>query len=275
MRWTLVTVAALLSLAFHPEARAGTLKCPPDSIKVGNTCIDTYKASVWQVSPSNTALVKRIQQGKVTLADLTAASATQIAPAGTCTDATDYGIGFPANGNWLPVSGSVPPSPGVYAVSIPGVQPSGCATWFQANQACALSGKRLLRNGEWQRAAAGTPDPGTDNGTTDCAVASAHIVNSGSRSSCKSVWGVFDMVGNVFEWVEDWADQATGCGNWPSSFGTDRTCFGDGGSPSSGFPAALVRGGTFDLGTGAGIFAVDALDDPSTSTGIIGFRCAR
>jgi hypothetical protein len=35
---------------------AGTLKCPPDAVKVGNVCIDKYEASVWQVPPSNTAL---------------------------------------------------------------------------------------------------------------------------------------------------------------------------------------------------------------------------
>ena len=102
-------------------------------------------------------------------------------------------------------------------MSIPGVQPSACITWFQANQACLLSGKRLLTNGEWQGAAAGTPDPGTDNGTTDCNIAAAgHPVNTGSRSSCKSAWGVFDMVGNVDEWVADWADLANNCTDWTS-----------------------------------------------------------
>jgi hypothetical protein len=29
-------------------------------------------------------------------------------------------------------------------VSIPGVLPTTCTTWFQAEQACRLSGKRLL-----------------------------------------------------------------------------------------------------------------------------------
>jgi hypothetical protein len=71
-------------------------------------------------------------------------------------------------------------------------------SWFQANQACRLSGKRLLRNDEWHPAAQGTPDPGTDNQTTDCNVGigglGEHAVNTGSRSSCQSSWGVFDMV---------------------------------------------------------------------------------
>jgi hypothetical protein len=111
---------------------------------VGNNCIDTYEASVWQIPLSNTSLVKKVQQGKATLADLTAGGATQLSPTSSCSPG--YPANFPNNGNWTPVLGSNPPSPGVYAVSIPGVHPSACITWFQANQACLLSGKRLLTN---------------------------------------------------------------------------------------------------------------------------------
>src|SRR5262249_27501348 len=56
-------------------------KCPPDSVKVGNVCIDTYEASVWQIPPSNTALVRLVQAGKATLANLTAGGGAQPAPA--------------------------------------------------------------------------------------------------------------------------------------------------------------------------------------------------
>src|SRR5262249_33398940 len=175
---------------------AGTLRCSPDSVKVATTCVDKYEGSVWQIPPSNTSLVKLVQAGKATLAKLTAGGATQLGPAATCGSPSDYGSNFPNTGNWTPVLGSNPPSPGVYAVSVPGVQPSACLTWFQANQACLLSGKRLLTNREWQGAAASTPDPGTDNGTTDCNVGSTFAPsNTGARSNCKSAWGVFDMVG--------------------------------------------------------------------------------
>src|SRR5215468_1424402 len=188
-------------------AGAGTLRCPPDSVKVGNVCIDTYEASVWQIPPSNTVLVKKVEQGKATLADLTGGGATQLGTTPGCTGPTDYGINFPDSGNWTPVVGSSPPSPGVYAASIPGVKPSACISWFQANQACLLSGKRLLTNREWQGAAAGTPDPGhADDQVTTCATDSLAPVNTGSRSSCKSSWGVFDMVGNLQEWVADWVE---------------------------------------------------------------------
>ena len=64
----------------------------------------------------------------------------------------------------------------IYAVSLPGVTPSAFITWFQAQQACTNAGKRLPTNAEWQAAVAGTPDPGPDDGTTDCNTASAFAV---------------------------------------------------------------------------------------------------
>src|SRR5262249_51372994 len=257
--------------------------CPPDSVLVGPTCVDTYEASVWLIDPvNNPALVNKVKQGTVTLADLTTGgvfAATQLAPAVTCTDPGDYGTNFPNTGNWTPVPGSTPPSPGVYAVSVPGVLPSACITWFQANQACLLSGKRLLTNRDWQGAAASTPDPGTDDGTTDCAVASPSPVNTGSRANCKSAWSVFDMVGNVYEWVADWVDDASTCTDWTTSAnipGSDLSCFGGpGGGGVASLPGALLRGGFFSNGTGAGVFAVAANFPPSASDHTIGFRCAR
>src|SRR5207253_634610 len=111
-------------------------------------------------SAGNTALVKRMQAGKATLGELQAAGAVQLG----CTAApyahTAYPVTYPDNGNWVPVPGSIPPSPGVFAASAAGTKPSACTSWLQAVQACAASGKRLLTNEEWQRAAAGTPDLG-------------------------------------------------------------------------------------------------------------------
>jgi signal transduction histidine kinase len=39
-------------------------------------------------------------------------------------------------------------------------------------------------------------------------------VATGSRSSCKSARGAFDMVGNLYEWVADWVPRSTACGTW-------------------------------------------------------------
>jgi formylglycine-generating enzyme required for sulfatase activity len=102
-------------------------------------------------------------------------------------------------------------------VSVPGVTPSANVTWFQAQEACANAGKRLPTNAEWQIAATGTPDPGPDDGATDCNTSAAGVspVDTGSRAKCVSSRGAFDMVGNRFEWVADWVPRANGCsGEW-------------------------------------------------------------
>lgn len=220
-------------------------------VKVGPICVDKYESSIWSV-----------------------ADGTGIAY-GVFTGQTVYPGTFPENGNWTAA---------VYAVSKPAVLPSSGVTWFQAQQACALSGKRLLTNAEWQMAAAGTPDPGTDNGTTDCAVGGTNAVNTGSRSDCVSKWMVNDMVGNVWEWVADWmqgntATWAPSSGTAGASYGTD---FMNGTNPaisqgagSTNFPTALRRGGSWADGTFAGVFALDAAVGASYSSSGIGFRCAR
>ncbi|MBI3595836.1 MAG: SUMF1/EgtB/PvdO family nonheme iron enzyme [Nitrospirae bacterium] len=228
-------------------------------VKVGPLCVDKYEASVWSAFDG---------------------TGTQY---GAASD--NYPGTFPDTGNWT--------AP-VYAVSEAGVTPSRYITWFQAQQACALSGKRLLTNAEWQMAAAGTPDPGTDNGTTDCAVDTAstpNVVNTGSRSSCVSKWSVNDMVGNVPEWVADWIQGPNGNGvegAWdPGSFvssapyiasaayGNDFIVgINEASSTTDPFPAALIRGGGYYSGTGAGVFALLATGDP-TGSGNLGFRCAR
>jgi formylglycine-generating enzyme required for sulfatase activity len=82
---------------------------------------------------------------------------------------------------------------------------------------------------------------------------------------------VFDMVGNVWEWVGDWSDQANGCTHWSSGFGSDASC----GSGASNLPGALVRGGLWYDGPNAGVFAVLSLNLPSNSFKDVGFRCAR
>ena len=96
---------------------------------------------------------------------------------------------------------------------------------------------------------------------------------AGSRSSCESDVGTFDMVGNLMEWVADWGDLATNCTNWSPTFGDDHSCVGGDGSVN--FPGALLRGGYWVDGTDAGVFSVNGFDDPSSASNGIGFRCAR
>ncbi len=240
-------------------------KCPVDSVASGALCMDAYEASVWRVpNPlvENKILVKAIQQGTATQADLIAGGATQ--------------QGQSADDNYAPCRDNGQNcADDLYAVSLPWVTPSVQITWFQAQAACQNARKRLPTSAEWQEAVAGTPDPGPDNGTTDCRTTGTTPVAAGSRSACVSSAGAFDMVGNVYEWVADWVPRSTTCGTWPASVTStpDHQCLA--GTATSGEPGALIRGGSFTSGTGAGPLAIYGLAGPSTSSNMIGFRCAR
>jgi formylglycine-generating enzyme required for sulfatase activity len=265
-----LALACCAALAAPASAHPVFSRCPPDSVKVGVTCMDKYEASVWQIpdpAGANRALVNKLQKGRATLADLTAAGATQL---GCPWQHAAYPPSFPDDGNWT--------AP-VYAASVPGVLPSMCITWFQAEQACALSNKRLPTNQEWQRAAAGTPDPGaTDDNATECEVGYdgglTDIVPTGSRSACKSSWGAYDMIGNAHERVADWVPLSQGvCPNW-DTFSDDMMCLA-GVNATFPAPGALMRGGDYRDAALAGVFAVQG-DIPATdNAGFIGFRCAR
>jgi formylglycine-generating enzyme required for sulfatase activity len=212
--------------------------------------VDKYEASVWETTNAN--LIRKIRRGTVTLADLLAAGATQH---GESSD--DYGAGCPDTGN-----GCV----NFYAVSIAGVTPSRYITWFQAAAAARNAGKRLLTNAEWQAAAFGTPDG------APCVVSAGGPGPTGT-AGCVSDVGVFDMVGNLHEWVDLWLPQSTTC--LPSSlYGTnDINCIA-GASTNTG-PGAVIRQGSFASGAGAGVFGISATDMPTHSSDSIGFRAGR
>jgi eukaryotic-like serine/threonine-protein kinase len=240
-------------------------RCAPDAALAGTVCLDAYEASVWRVpnpTTTNASLVRKIQLGRATRADLTAGAATQLGTAGD-----DYA---PCTNNGQNCANEI------YAVSLPSEIPSANITWFQAQEACANAGKRLPTNAEWQVGANGTPDPGPDNGTTDCNTASADGVASltGARGSCTSARGAFDMVGNLAEWVADWVPAPTMCPGW-ASFSNDDMCL-SGASTTANGPGALVRGGAFASldGPSAGPLAVHVFQ-PSHSNNFVGFRCAR
>jgi formylglycine-generating enzyme required for sulfatase activity len=262
------TVAAAVVLLAGAAGAAGPpggalTKCPVDAVVSGAGCMDKFEASVWRVpNPTtvNKSLVGRIQRGRATAADLAAGGATQL------------GVSF--TNNYAPCAANGQNCANdIYAVSLPGVLPSANITWFQAEEACANAGKRLPTSAEWQMAANGTPDPGPDNGTTDCnttGVDPTLTSPTGSRSACVSARGAFDMVGNGAEWVADWVPASTSCPGW-GGFSNDAMCLA-GASTTSNFPGALVRGGV-----GSPLAGPLAVNDspPSIGAAFIGFRCAR
>ena len=237
--------------------------CAPDAVVAGTVCMDKYEASVWRVPDpflGNKGLVAKIQGGKATAADLANGGATQL------------GI---ASDDYAPCGDSAQNCANdIYAVSLPGVPPSRYLTWFQAVAACKNSRKRLPTNAEWQAAVAGTPDPGSDNGTTDCNSTAAGPALTGARSSCVSTSGAFDMVGNLYEWVAEWMPQSTACGTWSAGVSPtgDQQCLA--GAATTGEPGALGRGGSFLYGAATGPLTI-ADAGPSATFNDLGFRCAR
>jgi len=260
------TVLAVAGLLLAPAAQAAPpkdppTKCAPDAVLVGSVCIDTYEASMWRIPDpfgANKGLVKNVRKGKAELQDLLDGGATQLGVGSdNYTTCLDKGSGCKDD---------------VYAVSLPSVTPSAYMTWFQATIACANAGKRLPSNAEWQMAVTGSPDPGADNGTSDCNTASTFTVAAtGSRGSCISAFGAVDMVGNLYEWVADWVPRSTTCGTWSGS--GDDQCLA--GAATTGEPGALLRGGDFSVGASAGPLTVFGLARPSDAGSAVGFRCAR
>ena len=126
-------------------------------------------------------------------------------------------------------------------------------------------------------AAAGTPDG------SPCIVNATERAQTGTPG-CTSKFEVFDMVGNVSEWVEDWIQHNDDMDTVEFStplYGEDRIAGID--EPlfqgeGAGFPAALTRGGCFGGGecggTLAGVFHLSADGAPSFSDVGGGFRCA-
>jgi formylglycine-generating enzyme required for sulfatase activity len=188
----------------------------------------------------------------------------------------------------FPLSGQLGTANKGYALSKAGHLPSTTLSWFQADVACRMSGKRLPTNDEWGYAARGTVDPGESAGEDGkCRTANNHRLTGGGVA-CASIWGAQDMIGNVPEYIAEWhaappvsrTDPNIGksVAPWGSGFNDDATTNLASVASSDdvwtyGVPATVLRGGGDWEGVGAGIFNLNlsiAAKQPHPS---VGFRC--
>jgi len=126
--------------------------------------------------------------------------------------ANDYPSGFPA--------GDDPGTVTLYACSLPEFRPSRLITLYQAQRACAAQGKRLCTKWEWARACGGDSQehyPYGDSYITgrcqDFTVGYLDTVETGSLPDCRTATGLYDLSGNLWEWVSDECEVLPGWGS--------------------------------------------------------------
>jgi formylglycine-generating enzyme required for sulfatase activity len=180
------------------------------------------------------------------------------------------------------------------AVSKAQAKPWRHVTQLQAQQACSRAGKRLLSPDEWYKSALGTPDTASGFVDDGCNVARNRadgVAPTGNGMRCVSDTGAYDMVGNVWEWVDGVVSEGkynerevpvsgyvTGADlagmTYTTGTAQDEQYGSDRFWSDKTILAGIMRGGYYDNASQAGLFATYMASPQTFSGDAVGFRCA-
>lgn len=143
--------------------------------------------------------------------------------------------------------------------------------WEEASAFCAWVGGRLPTESEWEFAAAGGPEKQMWAGTSDSSEADEYVryrKNSGVSDTevgrrLPNIFGLYDMSGNVSEWIGDYYQFYPEDAESPSQYDLRN------------FEIRILRGGDFtmELDVARTYWRAGTLKDVKSNA--IGFRCAR
>lgn len=163
----------------------------------------------------------------------------------------------------------------------------------QAMELCARAGKHLAKNSEWYRASLGTPDGTIDGNSCVLArVGASAAEKTGTHELCVSSAGAYDMVGNIWEWVDATViDGKYGGRTLPSegyiaeadtdgvpvatAQNGDQVFHNDYFYIDASGVKGMFRGGFWNMTDKAGVNAINAASPSNFIGSAVGFRCAR